>query len=242
MTIQEYIRILRQRGWIIMAAALIAAIAAFGVSYFQQELYRATVNVSTVPARADWGLTNTATELMRNFAMNARTLEVAQKVIARAQLDKNPYELLGNLQVEPDASTFMIKVQARDRDPDVASLIALTVADEFVEERTQYYAQQDKRDRIEVKIVSRAIEPEMLQPKPRLNAIAGGVLGMLFGVALVLLLTWLEADLLRTPLAVERTLGLPVLGAIPPAGYGREAAGRSLGPARSGQIPMPKTA
>jgi capsular polysaccharide biosynthesis protein len=239
MTIQEYIRILRQRGWIIVAAALLAAAAAFGVSYLQQENYRATVNVSTVPARADWGLTNTATELMRNFALNVRTLEVTQRVIARAQLDKNPYELLGNLQVEPDASTFTIKIQARDRDPDVARLIALTVADEFVEERTQYYAQQDKRDRIEVKIVSRAIEPEMLQPKPRLNAIAGGVLGLLFGVALVLLLTWLEADLLRTPLAIERALGMPVLGAIPPIGHAREAAQPTV---RPGHIPLPKTA
>jgi len=239
MTIQEYIRILRRRGWIIVAAMLLAALAAFGISYLQEELYRATVNVSTVPARPDWGLGNTAKDLMRNFAANIQTPEIAQQVIERAQLDKDPYSLLANLQVEPDSSTFTVKIQARDRDGEVAKLVALTVADEFVDERTAYYAQQDKDNRIEVKIRSRDIGYEQIQPKPLINAVAGAVLGLLFGIALVLLLTWMEADLLRTPAAVERTLNLPVLGTIPTVTGPRETPQPTLQP---GRTPLPKTA
>ena len=52
MTIQEYIRILRQRGWMIAIAVVLAAVAAYGVSYVQKDLYRATAEVSTLPARA----------------------------------------------------------------------------------------------------------------------------------------------------------------------------------------------
>ncbi|MBV7335355.1 hypothetical protein KFU94_45365 [Chloroflexi bacterium TSY] len=215
MTIQEYLRILRTRGWIIVVAALLCAAAAYGVSSFQKEFYRASVFVSTVPARADWGLANTASELMRNFAANIQTPEIAQRVIDRAQLDQNRYAFLGNLTVAPDASTFTIRIDAKASDPDVARLMALTLADELVEERTAYYAQQDKRDRIEVKIRSREIGAPQIQPKPLINSIAGGVLGTLVGIAIVLLLTWMEADLLRTPATVERTLDLPVLGAIP---------------------------
>lgn len=215
MSIRDYIRILRRRGWIIAVAAALAALAAFGVSSIQEEMYRATVQVSIVPARPDWGLGNTAKDLMRNFAINIQTPEVAQKVIDRAQLDQNPYDFLGHITVSPDSSTFMIKIEARDRDPEVAKLMAITLADEFVEERTAYYAQQDQRDRIEVKIVSRAIGAEQYQPKPLLNAVAGSVLGLLFGIGIVLLLTWMEADFLRTPESVERALALPVLGAIP---------------------------
>lgn len=239
MTIQEYIRILRRRGWIIVAAAILAAVAAFGVSYLQEKLYRATVFVSTVPARPDWGLGNTAKDLMRNFAANIQTPELAQRVIDRAQLDMNRFDLLRNLQVEPDSSTFTVKIQARNRDGEVAKLIALTVADEFIEERTAYYAQQDKDNRIEVKAVSREIGYEQFQPKPLLNAIAGGVLGLLLGIALVLLLTWMEADLLRTPAAVERTLALPVLGAIPHTPNPRDAAQPAAQP---GRVAVPKTA
>lgn len=240
MTIQEYMRILRRRGWIIVASALICAALAYGVSFFQKQLYSATVNVSAVPARADLGLGTTAKDLLRNFAENIKTPENAQSAIERAQLDMNPYDFLGKLQVEPDSSTYTIKIEARNPDPEVAKLMALTIADQFAEERTQYYAQQDKSDRIEVKVRSRAIDTPLVQPKPLLNAIAGAVLGILLGVALVLGLSWMEADLLRTPLAVERALGVPVLGVVPAAASGaRESSSQAAPPPR---IAAPKTA
>ncbi len=111
----------------------------------------------------------------------------------------------------------MITIEARDRDAEVAKLMATTLAQEFVDERTAYYAQQDKANRIEVKIVSLAIGAEKYQPKPLFNAIAGGVLGLLLGIAVVLVLLWMEAELMLTPDSVERALNLPVLGAIPTA-------------------------
>ena len=234
MTLQEYLRILRRRGWIIVLSILLASAAAFGISAFQEEMYSATVEVSTVPARADWGLGNTAKDLMRNFSQNLRTPEVAQRVIDRAQLDMNPYDLLANLQVQEDASTFTIKIRADNPDGEVAKLIALTTADEFVEERTAYYAQQEKSDRIEVKIRSRAIPYAQIQPKPRVNALAGAVLGLLFGLGIVLLLTWMEADLMRTPAAVERALDLPILGAIPAGPAPKDATQSAPAPGRVG--------
>jgi capsular polysaccharide biosynthesis protein len=215
MSIQEYIRIIRHRGWIVVAAALLAAIAAFGISKFQNDLYRATVYVSTVPARPDWGLGNTAKDLMRNFALNLRTYENAAAAIARAKLDQDPNAFLANVQVATEADNFAIKIEARNADGEVAKLMALTLAQMFEEERTDYYAQQDKNNRIEVKIRSSAIGFDQIQPKPTLNGIAGGVLGLLLGIGLVLILTWMESDLLRTPLAAERALELPILGAIP---------------------------
>lgn len=239
MTIQEYIRILQRRGWIIVLAIFLAAGAAFGVSYFQKDMYRATVYVSTVPARPDWGLGNTAKDLMRNFAANLQTPEIAQKVINRAQLDMNAYDFLGLVNVVAESSDFTIKIEARSRDPHVAQVMALTLADEFVEERTAYYAQQDLDNRIEVKIRSRAIGYDHYQPKPLVNAIAGGALGLLLGLGLVLLLTWIESDLLRTPASLARALGVPVLGAIPVVDSPRESTQPAPVP---GAVPAAKTA
>jgi capsular polysaccharide biosynthesis protein len=238
MSMQEFMRLVRRRGWIVVAAVLLTALAAYGVSMIQEQEYRATVNVSTVPARADFGLGATAKDLLRNFAENIKTPENAQRAIERAQLDMNRYDFLGNLQVVPDSSTFTIKVEARNPDPEVAKLMALTMADGFVEERTQYYAQQDKRDRIEVKIRSRAIGADQIQPKPLLNAVAGAVLGLLIGVALLFALAWMEADLLRTPASVERAVGLPVLGAVPAATATREPS-PALAPATGVGSPKP---
>ena len=213
--IQDYGGVVRRYGWIVIVAVLLAGLLSYGVSFFQVEMYRATVHVSTVPARPDWGLGNSAKELMRNFVLNIGTFEVAEEVIARAQLDMHPSEFLRLTDVAPDASTFTIKIEAHSRDKIVAENMALTLADYFADERTAYYAQQDKRDRIEVKIVSTAIEAAQYQPQPLVNALAGGILGFLLGVGLILLLIWVESGFLRTPDSVERTLGLAVLGAIP---------------------------
>jgi capsular polysaccharide biosynthesis protein len=239
MTIQEYLRILQRRGWMLIVAVVLAATAAFGVSYMQEDMYRATVYVSTVPARPDWGLGNTAKDLMRNFAANLKTPEMAQKVIERVQLDMDPYNFLSHINVVAESSDFTIEIEARSRDPEVAKLMALTLADEFVEERTAYYAQQDLDNRIEVKIRSRAIGYDQYQPKPLVNAIAGAALGLLLGLGLVLLLTWMESDLLRTPAALERALNVPVLGAIPVAGSTREVAQPAASPR---PLPAAKTA
>jgi capsular polysaccharide biosynthesis protein len=239
MTIQEYLRIMRRWGWIVVAAMLLAAVAAYGVSYLQSDLFRATAYVSTVPARPDWGLGNTAKDLLRNFALNLRTYENAQEAISRAKLDQDPNDFLANVAVAPETDNFAIKIEARNGDGEVAKLMALTLAQLFEQERTAYYAQQDKDNRIEVKVRSNAIGFDQLQPKPTINAIAGAVLGLLLGIGLVLLLVWMEADLLRTPAAAERALGIPVLATIPVTGHRRDTATAPAQPARLG---APKTA
>lgn len=213
--IQEYSGVVRRLGWIVIVAVLLAGTLSYGVSFLQEEMYRSTVHVSTVPARPDWGLGNTAKELMRNFVSNLRTYEVAEVVIARAQLDMHPSDFLRLTNIASEPSTFTIEIEARSRDKIVSEVMALTLADYFVDERTAYYAQQDKRDRIEVKIVSRVIEGARYQPQPLINTMAGAVLGFLLGVGLILLIVWIESGFLRTPDSVERTLDLTVLGAIP---------------------------
>ena len=223
--IREYSGVVRRFGWILIVAVLLTGTLSYGVSFLQEEMYRATIYVSTVPARPDWGLGNTAKELMRNFVRNLRTFEVAEEVIARAQLDMHPSDFLRLTNIASEPSTFTIEIEARSRDKIVSEIMALTLADYFVDERTAYYAQQDKRDRIEVKIVSRVIEGARYQPQPLINTMAGAVLGFLLGVGLILLIAWIESGFLRTPDSVERTLDLTVLGAIPvtPSGSASKA-------------------
>ena len=112
MTIQEYIRILRRRGWLVVVAMVLAGVAAYGVSYLQKDVFRATVYVSTVPARPDWGLGNTAKDLLRNFALNLATYENAQEAISRAKLDQDPSDFLANVAVAKETDNFAIKIEA----------------------------------------------------------------------------------------------------------------------------------
>lgn len=215
MELRAYLDVLRRRGWIVLLVALVAAIATFGVSQVQTKIYRATARISAVPARPDWGLGNSAKDLLRNFVNNIKTHDMANRVIARAQLDMNSYDLLAKVIVSAEPENFLIRIDAQDQDPEIAKRIASTMASEFVDERVAYYETQDKRDRIEVKLVDSVIDATLYKPKPLTNALVGGVLGAVIGALIALALEWMAADILASAEMVERTLGLPVLGAIP---------------------------
>jgi uncharacterized protein involved in exopolysaccharide biosynthesis len=66
-----------------------------------------------------------------------------------------------------------------------------------------------------VAILDRAIEPrDPIQPQKFMSLLVGGLLGLLFGVTLVLFLDYLD-NTIRTPEDVEQVLGLSVLAIVP---------------------------
>jgi capsular polysaccharide biosynthesis protein len=236
----DYLRIFRKRGWIVILVALVAAASAFGFSKLQTPVYSASVKLSINPARADWGLSNVAKDLLRNYAENIRTHTMAQEVIDRAQLDMDTTNLLSKLFVSPAADTFTLQLEARDTDPEVAMTIVQTMSEVFVEDRDAWNQRQDKRDRIEVSILDNVwnLGYQQYSPNTKINTAAGGLFGLLVGLLVIFLLEWLEQDVIRSVADVERVIGVTVLGSIPPApsdGNSRQPSGRRrLVPARRG--------
>jgi capsular polysaccharide biosynthesis protein len=202
-----------------LVVAAIAAARAFAVSKMQTPIYSARGKLSVVPARAPaWGSSNSLKDLLRNYAENIRTHTMATTVIDRAQLDMDTTTLLGKLFVNPDSSTFTLEIEARDRDPKVAMDMVDTMAKVFIEDRDRWNQQQDKRDRIEVRMLDSVynLGYEQYSPQTKINTLAGGLFGLLVGAIVIFFLEWLELDTIRTPADVERATGVAVLGTIPP--------------------------
>jgi capsular polysaccharide biosynthesis protein len=219
MEINDYLRILRKRGWIIVVVALIAAASAYGFSKMQTPIYSASVKLSVVPARAtDWGSNNSLKDLLRNYAENIRTHTMAAKVIDRAQLDMDTTTFLGKLFVNPDSSTFTLELEGRDRDPKVAMAMVDAMAKPFVEDRDQWNQRQDKRDRIEIRTLDSVYNLgwQQYSPQTKINVLAGALFGALVGVLVIFFLEWLELDIIRSASDVERAIGVTVLGTVPP--------------------------
>jgi len=215
---REYWQIAVKRGWIIILVAVVAAVAALGVSMLMPETYRATIQLSANPARADWGLNQATQDLLRNYVLNIKTHNMTQDAIDRAQLDMSTYDFLANLDVSADSSNMSITIQAESHDPEEARLMAQTLADVFVEERRQWNTEQDKSDRIYVEKVDDIRDVPLASPKKLFNMAAGAVFGAIVGGIIVFVLEWLESDVLRSVVDVEKVLGVPALGAIPAGG------------------------
>jgi capsular polysaccharide biosynthesis protein len=84
----------------------------------------------------------------------------------------------------------------------------------FVDWRNQQNAKQNRTDQVDAVLGD---EPTYIQDYPRtsVNTIAGGILGGLVGLFIVIALEWSQADILRKQTDIERKLSIPVIGAIP---------------------------
>ena len=56
----------------------------------------------------------------------------------------------------------------------------------------------------------------LFSPKTKINTAAGGILGLLLAGVIIFFLEWVESGVIRSTDDVERSLGLTVLGAVPP--------------------------
>jgi capsular polysaccharide biosynthesis protein len=212
---RDYVEIIRKRGWIVIFLMLFTAAVAVLVGKFQTPVYRASIVLRAEPARADWGLSNTAKDLLQSYVLQIRSHNTAQRAIDRAQLDMSTDDLLSKISISPDSSNFSLRIDAKDTDPGVAVKIAQTVGEIFAEDRAAWNDEQDQANRIEVTINDNVRYAELFSPKLKINGIAGGIIGLLLAGVVIFFLEWVQADLVRTPEQVERATGLVVLGSIP---------------------------
>lgn len=227
MQLQQYARVFLKRGWIIILLAVVAAGSAYVFSKVQQPIYKSTVTLSAVPSRpADWGQSQAIKNLLRLYVEQMQSPTLTQPVIDKLQLDVSPDKFNSQVNFSADEATLKISIEARHPKPEVAAKMAQTLAETFVSSSNQANLQIDQRDRILVSILRNATSPDIFSPKTSINVAAGGILGALIGVLIVLALEWLESDIVRTTEDVERYVGVTVLGAIPTIGE-KETTGKS---------------
>ena len=215
MELEEYFRILRRRGWIIILVALVTAASAYGFSELQRPVYKASVNISINPARADFGLAQTVKLLLRNYVAIIDSDTWSGNVIRRLELDMTPGQLRENVTIASDDSRMTIQIDVKDYDPGQAARIADEWAQLLVEWREQENAVQLKEDQVFATKID-AAAAGLFSPKTKINTLAGGILGLLLAGVIIFFLEWVESGVIHSASDVEQYLGLAVLAAVPP--------------------------
>lgn len=214
-TIRDYINLFLRWAWLIALVAIVSAASAYGVSKLQEPVFRASVKISVNPARADFGLTQVISSLLRNYGLQLTTRKMAMQVIEKLQLKgMTPEKLRSELKTSADMGSYILRLDVDDNDPNRAWYIADTISKIFVEEQTLKNADVDRRDRIEVAVLEPPKPAERIKPRTSTNVLAGGVLGVLIGALIVLAREFLD-DTVKSAEEVARLMGVPALGAIP---------------------------
>ncbi len=215
MPLQQYVRVLWKRGWIVILLAALTTLSAIAFSKLQTPIYRSSVTLSVYPARPDYGQTLAIKNVLRLYVRQMQSPFITQQVIDKLQLDVTPQNFLNYVNFNADEADLVITIEARHPLATNAAKIAQTLTEIFVSFHNQENLQIDQRDRILVNLLNNATSPELFSPKTSINAIAGALLGALLGVLVIFALEWLDSDVVRTTEDVERYLGVPALGLIP---------------------------
>jgi capsular polysaccharide biosynthesis protein len=197
----------------LLLAALTAA-SAYVFSRLQTPIYKSTIYLLVQPARTDFGLTQSAKILLRSYVAWLDTDNRAATVVDALQLDLTPQTLRGDVTIASDDSRFIIQIDVKNRNGDLANDIAKKWAEVFIQWRNDENQKQRKEDRVDA-IILDVPRYSLDQPKTSINVAAGAILGLLLGGVLVFILESIESAVIRSATDIERQFSLPVLGAIP---------------------------
>lgn len=214
--VQDYIRVLKRRGWLIGLVAVLTMVSALVFSLVQTPVYRSSISISIQPARIDWGQAQTVKILLDSYVTVMHTRPWAQRIIEDLDLMMEPEVLVGDVIIASDSQNLTIQIDVDANDGEQANRVAKRWAELFVQWRNSENQKQRKEDRVFAQILQ---EPtyRLLRPKWKINTAAGGIFGLLLGMLAVIAFEWLDAGIVRTARALEEQTQLTVVGIIPPA-------------------------
>ena len=224
MEFKQYFSVLVRKWWVIALAAVVTVLSAVIFSEVQRPVYRSSAILQVIPARYDYGLTLAAEQLLRQFANQIHTTNMAQQVIDELQLDVSTEKLLASVTVAPIPEDFLIRIDSDRLDPEEARDVANAFAHDFVAFHAAQILDIDRQDRVTIRILEDARYGWVHWPKTKTLALAGGVLGLLIGLVLAFSLEYLQSDVLRSSDDVERFVGVPEYYLLHVANFGDPSA------------------
>ena len=213
--LREIFEMLKKRWLMIVSITLVAAVASGVISFFVLIPKYETSTTMIVSYKQDQSsLMNyqelqMSQKLVATYSQIVKSDRIAEAVIDKLDLDLSAGELNSKITVSQVGETEILKITVKDDDPSLAALIANTEAEVF---------QQEINDMMEVESVSTIdvakVPGSPVSPNKLMNIAIATVLGMMVSVGLVFVREFLDRTY-KTPIDIERHLGLPILGAIP---------------------------
>jgi capsular polysaccharide biosynthesis protein len=218
-TLQDYLRVLR-RGWLgLLVMTLLGVLAALALTALTPPTYvaQATVYVSVsgdeTPTDLQTGQ-SFATQRALTYADLAETTAILRRAAAALGEQTTVDELRASVQAAPREGTSLIDVTASAEAPDAVAARADAVASALTAEAPLLDALQPTSP-VRLAVVQSAAVPETaVTPRPRNNLIIGFAIGLVLGVAAVIVSDALSTRI-RSSADLPPGLGLVTLTSMP---------------------------
>ena len=211
----ELFSTLLQRWYLILVCALIFGAAAFGVTkYFITPQYEASsmIYILSTKQATDLSMTldiQTSKQLTADFEILAKSRPVVEAVIDNLELDTDYETLVKRISVTNPSDTFVLKMTAKDPDPEMACNLSNALSDATAEQVAKVMA-TDKPNKVEEAVVPK----EPVSPNVMKNTLMGVLAGAFLMCAFVTFMHIMD-DRIKTEEDITKYLELNTLATIP---------------------------
>lgn len=221
--LRHYVTILRRRKLIVFTVIVVSLAAAVVYTLRQTSKYEAQTTI--VVGQAGGLVQPQNASAIQPFSATMQELiastVVAQSVIQTLHLNVTPQSLLNGVSVSFNPESAALKVSVVETSPRLAAAVAKQIGIAFsalVKERfgpSPGTGKTPTTPPLTATVWDPAhVIPGKVAPKPKLNLLIAGVLGLVLGLLLAFLRDYFDRSL-RTPEEIERAFGVPVIGRIP---------------------------
>ena len=213
MDLKSYLKIIRNRWWLLLLGPVLAGAIAFYVSKQMTPTYATSatllINQTQTPGTVQYNDILTSERLTNTYAELVERQVSLASVISQLDLEMSETELRKKISVSAVSHTQLLRIAVEDADPILASAIANETAIVFINDNASSLGRPGT-----VTIAERAEVPEdAAKPNIQTNTILAAILGLMAISALALLIEYLD-DTVKAGEDVELEFGLPTLGLV----------------------------
>jgi capsular polysaccharide biosynthesis protein len=241
------LRALRESGWILLAAAVIAAVAAYAYVKMPwvEPRWRSSVLLQAT-GRLDYGNFLALEKELRPLAEQVQQLSIMREVDQSLHTDLAPETMLEHTRAEPVQDSDQIRIDVEDSDPGRAEQLSLAIADVYTREHNAAEQGKLREERVILSTLDRPNEATLIWPQTHIVVPAAALLGAAVAALVVLAMVYFD-DSIQSTADVQRYLELPVLGIVPrfrPARLGEGGTSAATRPqtTTTPEVDVPKTA
>lgn len=213
--LREIFEIIRKRVWIIILLAVISVAVSGIISYFVLEpVYETSTTLMVSKPNNEEAMIQYSDvllnqKLVKTYGEIIKSRNISRQVIEKLNLNITPKQLIQKIIVSPVKDTEIVQIKVSHTNPELAMDIANKLAEVFMKDVKRIM----KVDNVQV-IDKAEIPFTPVKPRPKLNIIIAGFLGIMVGLGIVFLIEYLDNSI-KTPDDISRYLDMPVIGIIP---------------------------
>lgn len=214
-SLSEIFEALKKR-WIMIVAITLAATLVSGIlSFFVIDpVYETSTKVFIGKEESDDAAYNSSDinmyqQLLQTYAQAIKTKDLSSRALKGLDYDLEASDVLEALTVTPIASTQILEIKYKSKEPKEAMDVLKNVTNEFIVTAKELVPNGNVRVIEEVELPKNPVSPNK-----KMNIAIAFLLGLMVSVGLVFLLEYLD-NTYKNKDQLEKELDIPVLGTIP---------------------------